>query len=333
MEEVDDPWKVQSLYELQFFNCPGCIYRSKSKQEFVNHIYGDHPEAIITLRNVKDDSLNDIENPLVDSKPKSKGVKRKMGKPTTPFMSASPALKRRKLNPDYKNLKSTCKKQDIPFCIALGQMGSRYYHNVDPSLHKLFNSIASGENPIEPKVFSEAMSKYIKSTLGIGQDLWDWLRSILLPSVVFTARSKLQAYTIKNNAPKESFNNGFWISLDYALPITIKELLELKESFKPSTEKPESLELYAKIVPMYDGSGSHVQMQGDDIDISTRNLIIIGFRVVMIVDKHGNLIHLEQNQSEETFRTIGLCPGKEDATGGHSQNLYLVRKVGGTKSV
>ena len=175
-------------------------------------------------------------------------------------------------------------------------------------------SIATGQNPMEPKIFSPAMSKYIKETLGggIGQEQWDWLRGLLLPSVVLTSRSKLQSYTIENNAPKEPFHNGYWIRLDYALPTTLKEILELKDSYKPSVDNPDSLHLEALIVPMYDGSGSHVQMQGKDIDVSTRNLIIIGFRIAKIIDNRGNLVHLEEDQSEETFRTTALCPGKED---------------------
>ena len=107
--------------------------------------------------------------------------------------------------------------------------------------------------------------------------------------------------------------------MDYALPITFKEILELNESYQPSTDHPDTLELEALVVPMYDGSGSHVQMQATEIDVSTRNIIVGGFRIPKIVDKSGNLIHLEENQSDLTFRTTFLCPGKEDPTGEHSQ--------------
>ena len=55
----EDAWIIQSLYELQYFNCLGCPYKSKLKQEFIDHIYGEHPEGILTLRNIKDDSLRD----------------------------------------------------------------------------------------------------------------------------------------------------------------------------------------------------------------------------------------------------------------------------------
>ena len=54
-----DAWIIQSLYELQYFNCLGCPYKSKSKQEFIDHLYGEHPEGILTLRNIKDDSLRE----------------------------------------------------------------------------------------------------------------------------------------------------------------------------------------------------------------------------------------------------------------------------------
>ena len=53
----NDEWIIQSLYELQYFNCLGCPYKSKSKQEFIDHLFGEHPEGILTLKNIKDDSL------------------------------------------------------------------------------------------------------------------------------------------------------------------------------------------------------------------------------------------------------------------------------------
>ena len=84
----------------------------------------------------------------------------------------------------------------------------------------------------------------------------------------------VQNYTIKNNPPLDLFHEGVWINLSYVLPATLKEILELKKHFKPSILLPNTLELDAFVVPMYDGSGSHVQMQGDDIEIPTRNLIL-----------------------------------------------------------
>ena len=59
MAETNDSWVIKSIYELQYFNCPGCSFKHNSKQEFVNHLYGDHAEAILTLRNIQDDSLRD----------------------------------------------------------------------------------------------------------------------------------------------------------------------------------------------------------------------------------------------------------------------------------
>ena len=55
----NDTWVIQSLYELQYFNCPGCSYKSKSKQEVIDHLYEEHPEGLLTLRNIKDDSLRE----------------------------------------------------------------------------------------------------------------------------------------------------------------------------------------------------------------------------------------------------------------------------------
>ena len=85
---------------------------------------------------IDDFFFSDIENPLLDT-PK-KGTKRKMGAPVTPFLEAKPKAKKRKLDPSYQNLKQTCKEHSVPFAIALGHLGTRFYHNVDPQLEQLF---------------------------------------------------------------------------------------------------------------------------------------------------------------------------------------------------
>ena len=132
----NNQWIVQSIYELQYFNCLGCVYKSQSKQDFVNHLYENHPEAILTLKNIKDESLSDIDNPLVDTKPK--GTPNKLGRPLMPFSTAKPKTKKAKFNEAYKLTKDTAFKQNVPFNIILGNFGARYYHKIDHSLHELF---------------------------------------------------------------------------------------------------------------------------------------------------------------------------------------------------
>ena len=48
----ESPWNIQSLYDLQYFNCPACPYKTNSKQKFVIHIYHLHPEALEDLCNI-----------------------------------------------------------------------------------------------------------------------------------------------------------------------------------------------------------------------------------------------------------------------------------------
>ena len=62
-----NPWNIQSIYDLQYYNCPECIYKINSKQEFINHAYSFHPESEDYLRNIKDGSISDIDLPI-DSK-------------------------------------------------------------------------------------------------------------------------------------------------------------------------------------------------------------------------------------------------------------------------
>ena len=60
VEMIDnDAWIIESLYDLQYFNCLGCQFKSKSKQEVIDHLYEEHPEGLLTLRNIKDDSLRE----------------------------------------------------------------------------------------------------------------------------------------------------------------------------------------------------------------------------------------------------------------------------------
>ena len=102
-----------------------------------------------------------------------------------------------------------------------------------------------------------------------------------------------------------------WCLLENALPKTLNEILLLNDEF--NTEDPNCLELEAIVVYMYDGSGNHVKMQGESIDIPTHKLILGGFRVPLITDKSGKVIHHEDNQSDETLRPTFLIPGQEDA--------------------
>ena len=65
-EVENNPWNIQSIYDLQYFNCASCIYKIKSKKEFVSHVYDFHPEVEEYLRNIQDGSINDIELPILE---------------------------------------------------------------------------------------------------------------------------------------------------------------------------------------------------------------------------------------------------------------------------
>ena len=60
-----NPWNIQSLFDLQYFNCPSCLYKDNSRQEFVNHAYKSHPESKQYLSNIKDRSMSDLMIPLM----------------------------------------------------------------------------------------------------------------------------------------------------------------------------------------------------------------------------------------------------------------------------
>ena len=67
--DTENPWNVQSLYDLQFFNCPSqfCIYKNNSKEEFLTHAFRNHPESEPYLINFKDDVESKVDSDLVSN--------------------------------------------------------------------------------------------------------------------------------------------------------------------------------------------------------------------------------------------------------------------------
>ena len=63
IKHEQNPWSIHSIYELQYFNCPTCMFRNHSKQAFIDHAYEYHPEAVAALSNIEDGSLSDINCP------------------------------------------------------------------------------------------------------------------------------------------------------------------------------------------------------------------------------------------------------------------------------
>ena len=57
---MEKPWKIESIYELQYFNCPVCVFKDQSKQGLINHAYENHPDCINYLEKITDDSLSDV---------------------------------------------------------------------------------------------------------------------------------------------------------------------------------------------------------------------------------------------------------------------------------
>ena len=62
---AENPWKIKSLYEFQYFNCPVCHFKTEyfKTQDFVNHAHASHPESTNYLRKINDGSLDDIDFP------------------------------------------------------------------------------------------------------------------------------------------------------------------------------------------------------------------------------------------------------------------------------
>ena len=57
---MENPWNIQSLYEMQYYNCPSCEFKNQSKQMFVYHAFEFHPNYVHLWSNITDDSLKDV---------------------------------------------------------------------------------------------------------------------------------------------------------------------------------------------------------------------------------------------------------------------------------
>ena len=61
--QMENPWNIESIYELQYFNCPVCIFKDHSKQELIYHAFENHPDCINYLEKITDNSLKDVSLP------------------------------------------------------------------------------------------------------------------------------------------------------------------------------------------------------------------------------------------------------------------------------
>ena len=216
------------------------------------------------------DLADDIATLQAEMKPVNLG-----GRPAKKFPNKGLKQQRVELDNLIDYLTNKAESFELSFGELYGKIGSRYYKTKEnqPLMAETCDMIANNKNPLEEKVIDEAYSLHMKETLNIGEDKWDNLRALLLAvGVRITSRWKLQKHTSKLHANMEYFENGVWITLGHLLPQTLKAILELSDDF--DLDNPDSLELEALIDVFYDGSGSHQQMQGEDIDIPTRNLIL-----------------------------------------------------------
>ena len=81
---MENPWNVNSISELQFYNCPSCTFKIQAKQTFICHAFDKHPESVDYLKSIADGSLNNIVwpwNEVTEQDIESKNTKEFENKP------------------------------------------------------------------------------------------------------------------------------------------------------------------------------------------------------------------------------------------------------------
>ena len=196
----------------------------------------------------------------------------KRGRPSKPFSELGKDAKLAKIDEEHKKLDSLTKKLDVPMSEVLGRIGRKHYSGMekDPSKAKMFDKIAKDEDPFKDCSLSADKALFLKESLGAGRKKWDQLRFTFGEKDVPTnyAIDKLRQDLKPDHF---EFENGVRFSLEEILVCTISRHLKVL-NFEPT---PDNLihGLEAKVNLGHDGSGGHVQMQGCDIGIWTRNII------------------------------------------------------------
>ena len=74
-----NPWKVLSLEAFHYYCCPECEDRYKTKDQFIDHAFGEHPKALDTIPGIVDTKVP-IPNKLPEpSKPKQDDIESNVG--------------------------------------------------------------------------------------------------------------------------------------------------------------------------------------------------------------------------------------------------------------
>ena len=153
MEVKKDPWKVESIYDFQYFFCPDVYCTQKyhrSKQQFWTHLEENHIEYLIIKKSITDGSLNDITSVVVTAGQSQTSMVRTVTSNANPlkrgpipkdYDDVSPKAKKAKLQPEFEQLKQKCEDINCQFNVALGSLGVRYYHETDKEWEKLFQKI------------------------------------------------------------------------------------------------------------------------------------------------------------------------------------------------
>ena len=64
-----NPWKVDSIQEFAFLNCPECVFKSKEENLFQEHAISNHPDSSVLFNQVTEiiltDDVSSLENIIV----------------------------------------------------------------------------------------------------------------------------------------------------------------------------------------------------------------------------------------------------------------------------
>ena len=101
---MENPWNITSIYMFQYYNCPSCIFKNNSKQEFVNHACEFHPESIDYFIKINDNSLSDVTCPWNEISIQIKEEEPEIQSNTSESIVDIPIIKKENLNEESNSV-------------------------------------------------------------------------------------------------------------------------------------------------------------------------------------------------------------------------------------
>jgi hypothetical protein len=197
-------------------------------------------------------------------------VSRSVGRPKIQYDQLKKRQKRSRTNGLLKTLEDFCEEEGASFNTLLAYLLQRHNYQEGKTFEaKMYQMIADGKNPFEElEKMSQDETLYLCDRLQLSRREYDELRAIFKSRIDLWSPYHLKQKVNELMPTLEPFMKGVKANLKEALTKTIQRTLEINPH--PGFELGLGGYMTAKVACGFDGSGSHAQRTGKDVNVNTR---------------------------------------------------------------